>query len=132
MSIDRDMYLEEMERLLADAKLRLLAEWTGEVYTVSVWTDLNAAKSAVCFDTLANSIQQVRKSNKWTKNHYDQYTADGDHESAALFQPNQGRNRNTRRDTKEEASDCIKTKRLPDFSGSLFYRTSTSTGLLVR
>lgn len=34
MLIDQDVYLEEMASLVNDAKVRILAEWTDEVYTV--------------------------------------------------------------------------------------------------
>jgi len=95
MLIDQDVYLAEMGKLLADAKERLLAEWpAAEVYTVSIWTDPNAAISAVSFDTLDNSTKRVRQSNEWNKKWYEKYMAEGDTETAELFPPWTGRNKN--------------------------------------
>ena len=95
MFIEERLYLEEMDRLLAEAKRKLLAKSPDtEVYTISIWTDPNGAVSAVNFDTLDNSVEKVRQSNKWKKSYYDEYMAQGDEESAGLFRPFEGRNQN--------------------------------------
>jgi hypothetical protein len=95
MSIDKHLYLQEMDRLLAAAKARLLAQSPDvELYTISIWTDPKAAVSAVSFDTRDNSDERVQRSNEWSMSHYDEYMAEGDEELAALFRPTEGRNQN--------------------------------------
>ncbi len=93
MCIDQQLYLEEMDRLLAEAKLKLLAQSPDiEVYTISIWTDPNAAISAVNFDTRDNSEQHVQQVSEWNKSYHDKYMAERDEEMAALFRPVVGRN----------------------------------------
>ena len=64
------------------------------IYTVSIWTDPNAGRSAVSFDTRANSNAKVEQSNAWSKTQYDRLMEEGETEEAELFLPNEGRNTN--------------------------------------
>jgi hypothetical protein len=89
------LYLHEMDGLLVDAMQELLTQAPDiQIYTISIWTDPNAAASAVDFDTLENSNQVVQRSNAWNKGYYDKYMASGDEEQARLFLPSQNRNQN--------------------------------------
>lgn len=64
------------------------------VYTISIWTDPNAAASSVSFDSKINSDSVVAASNEWSRKYYDQYIAVGDLEQAKLFEPTGTRNCN--------------------------------------
>lgn len=65
-----------------------------EIYTVSIWTDPNAAVSSINFDSKRNSDKNVRRSNEWSKKYHDQFVAEGDLEQAKLFEPRTGRHCN--------------------------------------
>ncbi|HZS07448.1 MAG TPA: hypothetical protein VFD58_21620 [Blastocatellia bacterium] len=64
------------------------------VYTISIWTDPDAAFSAVNFDTYENSVEQVEQANTFSKEQYDHLIAEGEYEEAKLFLPGTGRNCN--------------------------------------
>ncbi len=56
MKFDRQRYLEEMTRLFESARDQFLERTTDTViFVISVWTDPDAAASAVSFETRAHS-----------------------------------------------------------------------------
>ena len=80
-----------MSRLLREAVDKLLAERPGfVVYTASVWTDPDAAVSAVSFDTEDHSLAQVRAADEWAAPRYERLLAEGDLEQALLYAPRPG------------------------------------------
>lgn len=88
LDFQEDVYLEEMGRLLRDARDRLTNDLPdAEVYTVSVWTDPDAAVSVVSVDTLENSAAKTRGQAEWDADQYRTLVSEGDLEMAALFLP---------------------------------------------
>jgi hypothetical protein len=89
-------YLREMATLISTAKRSMLGDHADAmVYTVSIWTDPDAAVSAISFDTIENSLEKIRQANEWTKKHYDRLMSEGEVDEAQLFLPQQeGRNCN--------------------------------------
>lgn len=95
MAFDKENYLTEMKSMVDKAIERLKAEKPEFViYTVSIWTDPNAAASAISFDSHRNSLLKVRESNEFDKQQYEELIAEGDFESAQLFKPETWMQRN--------------------------------------
>ncbi len=56
MSLDKSKYLEEMTELFERARSRFLEEASSnQIFVISVWTDPDAAASAVSFETRSHS-----------------------------------------------------------------------------
>jgi len=84
-------YLREMATLISMAKRSMLGDHADAmVYTVSMWTDPDAAVSALSFDTIENSLEKIRQANEWAKKHYDRLMSEGEVDEAQLFLPQQG------------------------------------------
>ena len=95
VEFDEQIYLDEMQALLVEARRRWLNDQAGVmVFTVSVWTDPGAAASAVSFDTYENSVRKVSAGNEWAETKRQFWLDRGDPEMAALFEPRSGRNGN--------------------------------------
>lgn len=91
MRFEEQRYYDEMGLLLRTAKQALKAEHPGlPIYTIAIWTDPDAAVSAVNFDTYANSVARVAAQNQWSKVHYDRLIRQGDADQAKLFLPSRG------------------------------------------
>ncbi len=96
MSFQSKVYKDEMIDLINSAINKMKeAHSNFEIYTASIWTDPNAAASAISFDSLQNSILRTKKSNEWSKKHYDRLIEENDLEQAELFKPIENRNTNT-------------------------------------
>ena len=90
-AFDRARYRTEMNGLLAAAEAALRAEAPDAVvYTVGVWTDPDAAVSAVNFDTAEHSAAAVARSTAWAAKHHARLTAAGDDDGARAFAPRPG------------------------------------------
>lgn len=88
MPFTKENYLTEMKSMVDRAIERLKAEKPEFIiYTVSIWTDPNAAASSISFDSQENSDREVEQSNAFDKEQYEEYIAEGDLESAELFKP---------------------------------------------
>lgn len=88
MAFDKENYLTEMKSMVDKAIERMKAEKPEFViYTVSIWTDPNAAASAISFDSQRNSAMQVQQSNEFDQQQYEELIAEGDFDSAQLFKP---------------------------------------------
>lgn len=88
MPFNKENYLTEMKSMVDQAIERLKAEKPEFlIYTVSIWTDPNAAASSISFDSQQNSAREVEQSNAFDKEQYEEYIAEGDLESAELFKP---------------------------------------------
>lgn len=88
-------YIDEMKKLIDDAMEKIKRENPDfEIYTVSIWTDANAAASAVNFDSKYNSDVKCQKSNEFNEKQKTYWTDKGDFDMAKLFQPQIGRNCN--------------------------------------
>ena len=88
---DETLYLIEMSGLLADAADRLRAEHpAATVYSVSIWTDPDAAISTVSFDTAEHSATQVAALRAWAAGHQARLLARGEAEQARLLEPPAG------------------------------------------
>lgn len=86
---DQTLYFSEMTIMIDKAISKLTSEKPSfKIYTASIWTDPNAAASAISFDSKENSLDKVKKSNEWDRKYYEQYLAEGDLEQAELFKPN--------------------------------------------
>jgi hypothetical protein len=87
MAFNKENYLIEMKSMVDKALERLRTEHPKfEIYTVSIWTDPNAAASSINFESKANSGKVVERSNKFDKEQYEELIAEGDLETAELFQ----------------------------------------------
>jgi hypothetical protein len=86
LGFDRWLYLREMSQMVdeACAKFRTLPG-SPVLYTASIWTDPDAACSAVNIDTWENSQAECAKSNAFNDRHRARYLAEGNKEMAALF-----------------------------------------------
>ncbi|MBC7788489.1 MAG: hypothetical protein H7Z74_00975 [Anaerolineae bacterium] len=88
---DETLYLIEMSRLLDQAAATLRREYPQAlVYTVSVWTDPDAAVSGVSFDTAENSAAKMAEEEAWAAEHFARLSTRGEHEEAKLFAPRGG------------------------------------------
>jgi hypothetical protein len=93
MEFDEQVYLKEMASLISAAKNTLKTKHPDiEVYSINIWTNPNAAISAVNVDTFQNSSTVVEQYNQWAKVQHDHWVAKGDLEVAKSFLPIQGRN----------------------------------------
>lgn len=95
MKFDKQKYKSEMLEMveLAISKIKI-EKPEFEIYTASIWTDANAAESAIGFESKVNSDKEVEASNKWNKKHYDRLIHEGNLERAKLFEPKGIRNDN--------------------------------------
>ena len=88
---NKALYQQEMNSLIDVAFKRINREKPKfRIYTISIWTDPNAAASSISFDSKDNSLGNVQKSNEWNKKYYDEYLAEGDLKQAELFRLNEG------------------------------------------
>lgn len=90
-------YLEEMQILVETAKDEFVKQHSDKVvYTINIWTDIDAEISAVNFDDFENSSLQVESLKDFFKRAYNQYVAEGDIEMSkvSLSLPPQSRNIN--------------------------------------
>lgn len=88
MKFDQQRYRDEMRTLVESAKTQFRDQHPDViVYTISIWTDPDAAASAVNFDTRQHATEQLQASNDWGQKYHDQYMADGDVERARQFTP---------------------------------------------
>lgn len=95
MPFNKNRYLNEMKAMVDKAIDRLQTKkGKFKIYSVSVWTDPNAAVSSISFDTKVNSDKVVGKSNRYSKKKYDEFIAEGDLEMANLFKEVSRRNCN--------------------------------------
>lgn len=89
---DRKYYLEEIAALLSAAKAEFLAQHPeARVYTINVWTDPNAAASAVSFDTREHSESMIAYQNRQTANRRERLLASGDIGGAERCHDQEGR-----------------------------------------
>jgi hypothetical protein len=92
---DGPLYFSEMKALIVAARSLMMDRHSEiPIYTISIWTDPDAASSAVSFDTRENSQAKVDAANAWSKKHFDRLMFQGEPEEAQLFLPNEGRNCN--------------------------------------
>src|SRR5690349_16105228 len=95
MKFQREMYLSEMTRLIHNAVAELSSKHPDlAIYTVSIWTDPDAAASAISFDSRENSQRAVAESAQWDANMRRELLEEGLVEEAAAFEPYDGRNCN--------------------------------------
>jgi len=88
MKFDERLYLAEMGSLLRTAKAKLVSEHADlTVYTVAIWTDPNAAVSAINFDSFENSRAVADRSSLWASKQHGHLLASGRKELAELFKP---------------------------------------------
>ena len=88
---DKQQYLQEMTALIDDAiRLMTLGNPGFKIYTISIWTDPNAAASSINFDSKDNSLKNVEESNEWSKKCYAKYLVENNFEQTELFKPNIG------------------------------------------
>lgn len=87
-SFNKNQYLSEMNALIDKAFERITSEYPDyKIYTISIWTDPNAATSSINFDSKTNSLKSVEKTNQWNKKYYEEHLANKDFEQAELFKP---------------------------------------------
>src|SRR5580698_10593831 len=88
-------YIAEMKQLVDEALEKVTRENPDfEIYTIGIWTDANAAASAINFDSKHNSDEKCQKSNEFNKKQNEYWTSQGDFEMAELFQQQLQRNCN--------------------------------------
>lgn len=91
--IDQERYLSEMLDGVRRAFSVMRHEYPDvEIYTVSIWTDAKANKSAVSFDTFDNSKVQCAAQNAIWKKWRDRWTAEGNAKRLSLVPPDEVRN----------------------------------------
>ncbi len=97
MRFDEEGYFVEMQKLIFNAKAKLLSQHPDMVvYTINIWTDPDATISAVNLDTFENSALKVSVINKFLRKEHERLLSVGDDEIAHLFLPlpDEGRNYN--------------------------------------
>src|SRR5438105_719599 len=83
---DEKRYLDEMRDLIDRAIGAFEARPEKPIlYTASIWTDPDAAASAVCIDTEESSQRFVDNVNEYNRAQRAQLMADGNEEMAKLF-----------------------------------------------
>lgn len=93
MHWNESLYLEEMRSLIETVVSRYAALPDAPVtYTISIWTDPDAAASAVSLDTFENSQAFVSDQNAWNAQMREDLLSRGDSEMAALFETQPERN----------------------------------------
>lgn len=93
---DTTLYEVEILRMLGQARIRLQKEYPQlAVYSISIWTDPDAAVSAVSFDTVENSRAKVAELEAYERETHAKLVAAGDLEMAAHFAPRSGVRRNS-------------------------------------
>ena len=86
------LYFAEMQALIDTAAARWQREPARQkIYTIGIWTDPDAAASAVNIDTRASSERTVAGHNRYLLQCRAEYLAAGETEMAALFAPVAGR-----------------------------------------
>jgi len=84
---DELLYEIEMSRMLDKAAEKVQTEYPGIViYGISIWTDPNAAKSAVSIDTEENSKSRVASLRQWSAKQMQRLVGAGDQQTAKLFE----------------------------------------------
>jgi hypothetical protein len=82
-------YVAEMRKLVNAAVVAWRSPSAGirpPIFTVSIWTDPEAGRSAVNIDTRENSEMRVRHVNDYNCKQRAELAAEGDAEMAALFE----------------------------------------------
>lgn len=88
MMFDETLYQHEMTELLTGAAQILQRDYPDMlIFTVSMWTDPNAAVSRVCVDTEEHSAVQLAKSATWRNAEYEELMAGGQTALARHFTP---------------------------------------------
>jgi len=65
-----ETYIAEMNAMIARAITRMKSEKPEfTVFTASIWTDKDAAVSAISFDSLENSLLYIKKANEFLAEH---------------------------------------------------------------
>ena len=82
---DAQLYRTELERLVAEAYARWTAEARPPVYTISLWTDPDAAMSSLSIDTLSHSSSVVSEANAYNAQQRAYWLDRGDAAMAELF-----------------------------------------------
>lgn len=91
-TFNREQYLDEMQALIAQAKENIRAKAPGAViFTLNVWTDPEAAASAVNLDTEESSARMIAFQNQRMAARRGRLLAAGDTEEAALWPDQEGR-----------------------------------------
>jgi hypothetical protein len=95
MKFDKAKYLSEMNHLLHKA-IQSMKETRKDfiIYSANIWTDPNAACSAINFDSKENSDTEVENLRSFNKKYFDHHMKSGDIEQAKLFEPEITRNCN--------------------------------------
>jgi hypothetical protein len=95
MPFEKHTYLQEVKSMIDTAVARLVKETPPfKIYSVSVWTDPNAAVSAFNIDSRKNSEKAVQKLNAYFKKRHDELIDEGDLEWAELMNKKVLRNYN--------------------------------------
>ncbi len=95
MKFKSAVYFAEMKPFINDAIEKLANNNPEfEIYTVALWTDANAAVSAISFDSKLNSDEHCRKSNEFNEKQKEYWTSRGDIKMAELFTAHSVRNCN--------------------------------------
>jgi len=64
--LSQETYIAELKAMIDKAILRMKNEKPDFViFTSSIWTDKNAAISAISFDSLENSLSKIKKANEF-------------------------------------------------------------------
>jgi hypothetical protein len=94
-NFNTQLYQLEMTNLVDEAIAKINTEKPDFlIFTVSIWTEANAAISSVCIDSEVNSKMKVEKGNERNKEYYERFIQEGDLEQAELFKPVETRNYN--------------------------------------
>jgi len=95
MKFKSTAYIAEMKQLVDQSLEKIARENPDfEIYTIGIWTDANAAASAVNFDSKRNSDEKCQRSNEFNKKQNEYWITQGDCKMAELFQQQLHRNCN--------------------------------------
>lgn len=88
---EKSLYQKEMIKMVDKAMRRMESDYPHfKIYSINIWTDANAAASAINFDSKAHSLKQVKRQNKFIKKIYNYHVSRGNLKDAAMFTPNKG------------------------------------------
>lgn len=86
---DKSLFFKEMYKMVNKAMRRMETELPHfKIYTINIWTDANAAASAINFDSKAHSLESIKQQNVRLKKYYKYFASQGNLEAAAGFKPN--------------------------------------------
>lgn len=84
MKFNQALYKQEISDMIQEAVCQYLKENKEKIFTISIWTDVDARASSINFDTKEESYKRDRKSYDSNLEYYNMFIQYGDEEMAEL------------------------------------------------